>query len=329
MSRYQRQTCLSEVGDSGQQEIAAAHVLVVGAGGLGCAVLPYLVSAGVGHISLVDEDTVSLSNLHRQVLYRETDLGALKVDCAKQHLMTLNDECQITTHASALTASNVATLCSTGSVDLVLDCADNFAVSYILSDYCHTHGLPLISASALGFNGYVGGFCAGKPSLRAVFPELPQRAQNCSSAGIMGPVVGTIGCIQAQFALNFLLKLHPSPLGQLLSIDLQNLRQSSFRFDEAPEPPLTQHLGFLAIEDITPTDWLVDLRGIKTQQTSENRPVQHLSLDDFQQEQATPNTNQRAVIVCRTGLTAWRAARILQSYWQGEIGLIALGDDPL
>jgi molybdopterin/thiamine biosynthesis adenylyltransferase len=370
MSRYQRQTSLTEVGATGQQRVANAHVLVIGAGGLGCAALPYLVSGGVGHIRLVDADVVSLSNLHRQVLYKTSDIGLPKVDCAKRQLIALNETCQISTELAALTPSNVARLCSykvrdenysnsnnSGDTnydnaqrlskpdvqpfDIVLDCADNFAVSYILSDYCHTHSLPLISASALGFSGYVGGFCGAKPSLRAVFPELPERAQNCSSAGVMGPVVGTIGCIQAQFALNVLLNMQPSPLGQMLTINLKDLRQSTFRFDDAPEPLAQQNLCFIDPSDVTQDDWVVDLRGEEfgatdTQNTAhKSTQIQYYSLDDFtlvQQPPAKkpppqPNCQQkRAVIVCRTGLTAWRAARLLQTYWQGKISLIAMGN---
>jgi hypothetical protein len=159
----------------------------------------------------------------------------------------------------------------------------------------------------------------------------------------MGPVVGSIGCIQGQFALNLILGTTPSPLGQLLSINLQTLRQSAFRFDDAPEPATDQYLGFIGRDDITPQDWVVDLRG----QTN-TAGVQYLSLDDFLHHQSQPpyqeahssrehssrehsprEHSQRAVLVCRTGLTAWRAARRLQNYWQGQISLIALGDDPL
>ncbi|WOD07140.1 HesA/MoeB/ThiF family protein [Marinomonas sp. GJ51-6] len=313
MSRYVRQTCLPEVGETGQKALASTRVLVVGAGGLGCAVLPYLVAAGVGEITLVDGDVVSLSNLHRQVLYREADVDLPKVECAKRRLNGLNDESVIITHFTALAPSNVAALCD--GIDVILDCADNFAVSYVLSDHCHAHGLKLVSASALGFEGYVGGFCGDKPSLRAVFPELPQRAKNCSTAGVMVPVVGAIGSLQAQFTLNILLNIEPSPLGQLVSMDLRSFRQSHFRFDEAPEPSPEHYLGFISKEHMTSQDWVMDLRTI--------------TLDEFEQQQLQPNTTQRAVLVCRTGLTAWRAARKLQTYWQGEIRLIALGDDPL
>ncbi|MDB4837441.1 ThiF family adenylyltransferase, partial [Marinomonas sp.] len=287
----------------------------------------------------------------------ESDIDLPKVECAKRHLMSLNKDCKVAAHFTSLMPNNVASFCNYRGedVDIVLDCADNFAVSYILSDYCHAKSLPLISASALGFNGYIGGFCGGKPSLRSVFPELPQRAQNCSTSGVMGPVVGAIGCIQAQLALNVLLNLQPSPLGQLLSMDLRDLRQSTFRFDDAPEPPIQKRLNFIDLHDISEHDWLVDVRERKVSAThhenQKTRNVEYFSLEDFRTKRpqplskstsasasascSQPITNDkeddlpRAVIVCRTGLSAWRAARILQDYWQGDICLIALGDDPL
>ena len=327
MSRYQRQTCLPQVADAGQQKLTDSHILVVGAGGLGCAVLPYLVSAGIGKVTLVDGDKVSLSNLPRQVLYKESDVGKSKVECAKAHLNDLNSDCHIKIHNVSLTPNNVAILCE--NADIVLDCADNFAASYVLSDYCQHVSLPLVSASVLGFDGYVGGFCGGKPSLRALFPELPLRAENCSSAGVMGPVVGTIGSIQAQFSLNILLNLSPSPLGQLLTVNLSTLAQSGFRFDKAPEPTTEQQLHFIDCNDLHKNDWVVDLRTPTTKKTDTLPSIAYLSLNDFQQHKPCPDSSQRAIIVCKTGLTAWRAARCLQQYWQGEIKLIAMGDSPL
>lgn len=336
MGRYERQTCLSDVGLAGQKHLETAHILVVGAGGLGCAALPYLVAAGLGRVSLVDGDEVSLSNLHRQVLYKETDINKPKVECAARHLRAINNHCEIRSHYLNLTPKNVSALCD--DVDLVLDCADNFAVSYVLSDYCYRESIPLVSASVLGFNGYVGGFCQQSPSLRAIFPELPQRAQNCSSAGVLGPAVGTLGSIQAQFALNILLQLQPSPLGQLMSIDLRNLRQSSFRFDMAVEPSIEDTLHFIDFSDIRKDDWIVDLRAVDLQtgtklseaENGDSDPIiQVVTLDEFRQQKPRPKSEQRAVIACKTGLTAWRAARILQQYWQGEINLIAMGEKPL
>lgn len=324
MSRYIRQTTLPEVGTAGQERLKAADILVVGAGGLGCPALQYLVGAGIGRITVVDPDLVSLSNLHRQTLFREDQTGQAKVNAAARTLMALNSNCAITPFATALTPDNASQLIA--SANVVLDCTDSFAVSYILSDACLTQQTPLISASALGFEGYVGGFCANAPSLRAVFPDLPQRAATCATAGVMGPVVGTLGALQAQMAITVILGLDPSPLGQLVSIDLRNFRMSNFRFDTAPEPE--QKLGFITPNAITTTDFTVDLRSRDEASASSPDTALWLRFDDFNTSRPTPKAGQHAVLICRSGLRAWQAARILQTYWNGPISLVAIGDLP-
>jgi molybdopterin/thiamine biosynthesis adenylyltransferase len=322
MNRYARQTILPEVGTKGQKTLATAHALVIGAGGLGSPLLPYLAGAGLGRITGVDPDIVSLTNLHRQVLFREDDIGQSKAQVAALTLRGLNPDCQVNPISAALTPANAPDLVQ--SADIVLDCADSFAVSYILSDTCLALGKPLISASALGFEGYVGGFCASSPSLRALFPELPDRAASCDSAGVMGPVVGTIGAMQAQMALNTLLGLSPSPLGQLMTVDLHSLRTGGFRFDGAPEPDVP--LTFIAPEAIAASDFVVELRGFEEAPNPVTPLAHRLTVDDLKTSRPTPDSGQRAVLVCRSGLRAWHAARALQAFWTGDITLIAMGD---
>lgn len=324
MSRYARQVLLPEMGVGGQAALRAARVLVVGVGGLAAPCLQYLVGAGVGHLTLVDGDRVSLSNLHRQTLFREGDIGRQKIEAAAATLGKLNAECAIMCVANPLTPSNAPALVS-GST-LVLDCADSFAASYILSDTCRAACVPLVSASALGFAGYVGGFCGTAPSLRAVFPDLPDRAATCATAGVMGPVVGAIGAAQAQMALAQIIGLSPSPLGQLISLDLRTFRCGGFRFDGAPEP--AADLGFIAATDITPDDFVVELRDAVEAPTPVSGTARRISVSDFRTREWTPNENQRAVFACRTGLRAWQAATHLRSYWAGDIFLIAMGGTP-
>jgi len=322
MSRYIRQETLAEVGPVGQERLRAARVLVVGAGGLGAPVLQYLVGAGIGYLTLVDGDDVSLSNLHRQVLFRESDIGALKVDAAAASLRQLNADCEIQTVPRPLDPANAPQLVA-GST-LVLDCADSFAVSYILSDTCRAAGVPLISASVLGFAGYVGGFCGTAPSLRAVFPDLPDRAASCATAGVMGPVVGMIGAAQAQMATAWLIGQLPSPLGQLISFDMHSFRTGGFRFDTAPEPDAA--LGFIAASDIAASDFVVELRDETEAPTAVAPFAQRMTVAQFTQQSAAPKPGARAVFACRSGLRAWQAATYLRSYWAGEISLVAVGD---
>lgn len=315
--RYIRQTTLPEVGIAGQEKLNNAHVLVVGAGGLGVPVLQYLVGAGVGHITLVDADTVEESNLHRQPLYRMDDIGKKKVQAAAASLQGLNPAVRITPIAAWLDPPLARTLIK--PADVVLDCADNFAVSYTLSDACLATRTPLITASALYLNGYVAGVCGTAPSLRAIFSGLPSNAPTCASAGILGPVVGTLGMLQAQMTLAVLLKQSPSPLGQLLNFSAADWRFSNFRFDQAPEPK--QALPFIGAQEFQPTDMLIDLR------TEARQPfhakAQHISVDNLTQLN-TPVTAQRLVVGCVTGLRAYHAATQLQTHWQGDIALFSI-----
>src|SRR5690606_25194483 len=149
-------------------------------------------------------------------------------------LAALNPDCRVEPVIATLDPGNVAALCD--GVDLVLDCADSFAASYVLSDACHAAGLPLVSASVVGLEGYAGAFCGTAPSLRAVFPDLPQRAGSCAEDGVLGPVVGVIGALQAQMALALVAGIAPSPLGRIVTFDALALRHGGFRFDGAPEP---------------------------------------------------------------------------------------------
>ena len=157
MTRYDRQMNVLPDASRSQQKLAAARILVVGAGGLASPVLQYLVGAGVGHIRLVDGDVVSLSNMHRQTIYRDDDIGRPKVERAASHMAALNPDCQITPVPAYLTPDKIAE--QAAGVNLILDCADSFAVSYSLSDYCRGR-LPLVSASVVGCSAIVAGFAA-------------------------------------------------------------------------------------------------------------------------------------------------------------------------
>ncbi|MEX2518744.1 MAG: HesA/MoeB/ThiF family protein [Paracoccaceae bacterium] len=324
MSRYARQTILPEMGAAGQAKLAAAHVLVVGAGGLGAPVLPYLAGAGVGAITILDNDRVDESNLHRQVIFTETEIGAPKAAAAAARIRALNSEIRVVAAQDTLRPDNVARWIA--PADIVLDCADSFAASYTLSDACLAAGKPLISASALGLSGYAGGFCGGAPSLRAVFPDLPEQAANCATAGVLGPVVGVIGAMQAQMALACLIGLSPSPLGLLARYDALKFRATSFRFDGAPEPEGAQ-FGFIGRAQITPDDFVVELRPPEEAPVPATPAALRADAAAFGPGGPIPAPGQRAVMCCRSGLRAWRAATRLRTTWDGEIALVALGDD--
>lgn len=315
MTRYARQTILPEIGEGGQVLLACAHVVVVGAGGLGVPVLQYLVGAGIGQITLVDGDTVAEHNLHRQPLYRMDQIGQAKAQAAANALTALNPDVTVTPVVEMLDPANAPVLVSVA--DLVLDCADTFATSLTLSDICRDTGKPLITASALARAGYVAGCCGGAPSLRAIFPDLPERGATCATAGAMGPMVGAVGALQAQMALSVLLGLAPSPLGQLVSVDTARWRFAAFRFDHAPEPE--HRLPFIAREQIRPDDLLIDLRA---EAAPFSPAARHILPEDI--GELTPPDGRRVVLACATGLRAHNAGQNLQSRWSGDIALLAI-----
>lgn len=324
MSRYARQTILPEIGPAGQARIEAAHVLVVGAGGLGVPVVQYLTGAGVGRITLVDPDRVEVGNLHRQPIYGP-NIGQPKAMAAARFAHALNPAVTVVPVVGWLTPANAPGLVT--AADIILDCADSFAASYTLSDTCLKLGKPLISASVLGLAGYVGGFCGGAPSLRAVFPDLPDSLATCATAGVLGPVVGIFGLLQAQMALAVMTGMRPSPLGQLLRHDMAGFRSSGFRFDSAPEPEAPPH-RFIAKSDLRDDDFLIELRDREEAPTPVAPHAKRARPEAFGLDGPRPAPGQRAVFACRSGLRAWRAADRLRPHWPGEITLLADTPDP-
>jgi len=322
MTRYARQMILPEVGHDGQTKLTQTHALIIGAGGLGHPVAQYLTAAGIGQITIIDPDTVELSNLHRQTLFTEAEVGQAKGQTLCNRLQALNSDITLLPITGTLNPDTAPELIA--NADIILDCADSFAASYIASDECLAQGKPLISASALGLQGYVGGFCGTAPSLRTLFPDLPQQLATCATAGVMGPVVGTLGAMQAQLALNTILGFSPSPLGQLMQVDFATLRTSQFRFDTAPEPDTK--LTFTTHNHLTQNDFIVELRRTDEAPTPVAPTALRHQVTDFDTTRPTPERGQRAILTCRSGLRAWQAARKLQSYWDGEIHLIAMGD---
>lgn len=319
MNRYARQMCLPEIGAKGQAQLSSARILVVGAGGLGATVLPALAGAGCGTIRVVDHDRVDESNLHRQTLFRMSDIGQPKATSIVRALTGLNPDCRIEPFTVRLYPALARQLVT--EVDVVVDAADSIAATYALSDVCLKAGIPLVSASVLGRTGYAGGFCGSAPSYRAVFPDLPPVMANCASAGVMGPAVAMLGALQAQMTLSILLGHRPSPAGQMMSVDLANWRVSSFRFDHAPEPEVISP-AIVGTSEILQTDIVIELRGEK-EAPNMLAPARRMTGEDL--ENFDPPEGRRVVFVCATGLRAWRAAKALSRRWPNPVAVLAAG----
>ena len=321
--RYARQTILPEVGPQGQTRLAAATVLVVGAGGLGCAALPYLAAAGVGRLTIVDHDKVEESNLHRQPLYRMSDIGQPKVQAARAALAAMNPTTGIEAVCERLSSINAPRLVEDASV--VIDAADSFAATYLLSDTCQRARKPLVSASVLGLSGYVGVFCGGAPSYRAVFPELPRSAGSCAESGVLGSAVGVMGTLQAHLALALLLDWQPSVAGRLLSVDFRTLHLGGFSFSGATEP-LEQPIPFIAPAEVGGTDIVIDLRSTSEARVSPFPTALRVGVEALEKAQLQLPAEPRIVLCCRSGLRAWRAAQALRSQGHANLALLALGE---
>jgi molybdopterin/thiamine biosynthesis adenylyltransferase/rhodanese-related sulfurtransferase len=318
--RYARQTVLAEVGAAGQARLAAASVLVVGAGGLGCPVLQYLAGAGVGRLTIVDHDSVEESNLHRQPLYGMADLGKPKAEAARERLMRFNPDIAIEAVVGRLTPQNAAALIA--KADVIVDAADSFAVTYMLSDACHAAARPLVSASVIGLTGYAGAFCGGGPSYRAVFPEVSIDGGTCATVGVLGTAVAILGSLQAHLTLHLLLGLEPSVLGRVTTFDAQKLAFGGFGFAGSPEPE--RAVPFIAPDEVAADDLVVDLRGVdEAPQTFAGG--QRLRVDRVAALAAQPRPAGRIVLCCRSGQRALMAADALRERGIANLALVALG----
>lgn len=221
-TRYLRHLALAEVGEAGQVRLGNARVLIVGAGGLGSPCAMYLAAAGIGHLAIVDDDRVELSNLQRQLLHEESQVGALKVNSARQRLAGINGDIRIETHACRASRENIEELLE--GYPLVIDGSDNFPTRYLLNDACTRLGRTLVYGAVERFTGQVGVFQPGdgrQPCYRCLFPRppAPADAPSCAEAGVLGVLPGVIGTLQATEALKLVLGIGAPLTGQVLHYD--------------------------------------------------------------------------------------------------------------
>lgn len=220
--RYARQIMLAEMGEAGQQKLLDARVLVIGAGGLGSALITYLAAAGIGTIGVVDADRVELSNLARQIIHETGDIGRLKVESASDRVAELNPETHLITYPLALTEENAEALIA--AYDIVADGCDNFATRFVVNDTCVKLGKPLVSAAIAGWQGQVMTILPGGPDYRALVHEDAPEANTCRETGIIGPLAGIIGSMQALEVIRVVLG-KPALAGKLAVYDGMRAQQ--------------------------------------------------------------------------------------------------------
>jgi molybdopterin-synthase adenylyltransferase len=247
IQRYKRHLVLREVGGQGQQALKAARVLVIGAGGLGSPVVVYLAAAGVGNIGIVDDDTVSLDNLQRQIAHATPDVGRPKVDSARDRITALNPHVKVDTHLTRIDALNALEMI--GNYDIVVDGSDNFATRYLVSDACYLAKKTLVFAALGPFDGYVTTlkpFAKSPdgepwPTYRCLFPEAPAAGTvaNCAEVGILGAVAGVVGTLAAVEVLKEITNVGESLTGRLLMYDARASRFESLKYKWDAGNPLS------------------------------------------------------------------------------------------
>jgi len=247
LERYARHLVLREDGGPGQAALKQARVLVIGAGGLGAPVLLYLAAAGVGTLGVIDDDTVALSNLQRQVIHATPEIGRQKVDSAAAAINRLNPHVTVETHPWRLKAANALDLIA--RYDLVADGSDNFATRYLVSDACFLARKPLITAAVGAFDGSLTTIRAHEhaadgrpnPTYRCLFPEAPPpgTVPACAEAGILGALTGVLGSLMALEAIREIVGFGEGLVGRLLMIDARSMRFETLTYGWDPANPLT------------------------------------------------------------------------------------------
>lgn len=336
MNRYSRHILLPEIGQSGQNKISNAKVLVIGAGGLGCPILQYLTAAGVGTIGIVDFDNVDVTNLQRQILFGESSLGDNKALAAKKQLQDLNSTITINAYPEKLTSDNALDLCS--QYDIIVDGTDNFSSRYLINDSVILTDKPLVYGAIYKFEGQVSVFnYKNGPSYRCLFPNPPQEGTmfNCSEIGVLGVLPGIIGTMQANEVLKIILGLGNTLSGQLLCYNALNSSITTLklkRSDSEIKKVLDQKKQFInihkneincelpvleiSIEDALQKEQLqfIDVREFHEQPKLNHLNPIEIPLSILQNHLDKINQDSEVVVFCQSGVRSKKAISILQEH---------------
>ncbi len=238
VQRYSRHIIMPQVGSAGQRKLLDAKVLVVGAGGLGSPVAVYLTLAGVGKIGIVDFDTVDVTNLQRQILHQNDDIGRRKVISAQETLKSYNPDVEVGVHEEPLMSENAMEIIA--DYDIVVNGADNFPARYLVNDAAYLNGKPLVDGSILIFDGMASVYLPGKGCYRCLFPQPPPPGEvpSCAEAGVLGMLPGLVGTIQATETVKLIMGIGQSLSGRLLLIDGLEMEFRTVKLRRNPECPL-------------------------------------------------------------------------------------------
>jgi sulfur-carrier protein adenylyltransferase/sulfurtransferase len=347
-ARYSRHIVMPEVGMEGQLKLKSARVLVIGAGGLGVPALTYLAAAGVGTIGLVDSDAVEISNLHRQVIYSEADVGRDKVDVARERMRAVNPNVKVVPFKLRLDSSN--TMDVIRDFDVIVDATDNFPARYLINDACVLLGKPDVYASVLRFDAQASVFHAKRgPCYRCLYPEPPppDSVPSCAEAGVLGALPGIMGGIQATQAINMIIGWGDSLVGRLMLFDGSSMSFEELKIKKSPSCPvcganptvteLIDYDEFCGVrkdegshDDIDPKtlkEWLEGRRKVVLLDVRE--PFEHqicrlegstlIPLGQLERRTGELNASDEVVVYCHTGVRSRAGADVLKRAGFGRV----------
>lgn len=322
--RYIRQANLPQIGEKGQQKLAEAKVLVVGAGGLGCAVLPYLAGAGVGTLGIVDGDTVAVNNLHRQVLFSESSIGKLKVEEAKKAISLLNSTLEIKVYPQFLNGSNALQIFK--GYDIVVDATDTLAARYLINDACLLLNKPFVYASVYRFEVQLSVFNHNNgPTYRCLFNNHGGVVQNCEEVGVMGPTVGFAGMLQANEVLKMITGVGNVLSGKLLIYNVLDNRQDIFQFEKDKLLEVdyqfyqNKHVSEEIEEVIFPGTNSENLIYVDVREAHEQPKISlsnlfEIPLSVLSEKLSTLPKNKELLLFCQSGKRSLQAAKLLKMH---------------
>lgn len=334
---YSRQILLNEIGSEGQSKLSDAKVLVIGAGGLGCPVLQYLVSAGVGKIGIVDEDVVDVTNLHRQILYTVDNIGMSKALVAARELRRLNPFIEIQAFPYKISAKNAFELIN--NYDIIVDCTDNYTARFIINDACVLSNKIVVSGSIYRFEGQLTVFNYNNgPTLRCLFPKMPLKdsIKSCSESGVIGILPGVIGMLQANEVVKIILNLGQVLSGTILVFNsLKNSfdqfeihKNEQFNYQELIngknliENNYVQSCENILVNQISLSDFIMDTQNNKyTIIDVRNRDesplllftqIKKIPLSELKDIELKIETDNKILVVCKAGVRSTQALEILK-----------------
>lgn len=329
--RYRCQMALPGFGKSSQHLLQKARVLIVGAGGLGCPAAQYLAAAGIGTIGIADDDVVSLSNLHRQILFSPEDLGLPKVKIATEKLQNQNPAIKVISYNQRVTSSNVMELIA--AFDLVIDGTDNFETKYLLNDACVLSGKPLVYGAIYQYDGQVSIWNVLQqdgtysPNYRDVFPDAEKaRIPNCADGGVIPTLAGIVGCMQANEAIKYFIRAEDLLSGKLWMINVQDGRtrivnlkkQSIVKITGLPETIATITFDALQKEMKQQNYELIDVR-TEAEHQAFNIGGKNIPLDELKNHPDLLSFSQPVVFYCASGSRSGAAVRLIKNKFPGAI----------